>query len=371
MSLGPMKPLLLKLVKAIRPHSASIAAALILFLANQTVELAVLKWLSRDYSSMCIWDCGWYASIVEHGYDLAPGPPPRHNAANWAFFPVLPLLAKGIQALLGQSSDLALILTGKITFLLSIFAFVKFGQIYDRSISAWMLATTVALSPYAIYGNTGYTESTFLLFTCLFFVRLKSGAYVQAGFAGAVLTATRAVGLASGFATLVFALWRWRNESRDARYRLLTCMILIPLGITLFMFYLYWLCGDALAFSHVQIAWDRHAQNPATVFFRALIGRSAQDRLRVLTAVVGILCCVYLAFRRLPELSVFTALGILIPLATGIDSMQRYVSWQAPVLLAFAMILHKSQLRIPMAFTSAAGLIFMHYAWLTGRGFVT
>ena len=44
-------------------------------------------------SLLCSWDCGWYQNIAEHGYHAQPTEHPL-GEANWAFFPLFPLLAR-------------------------------------------------------------------------------------------------------------------------------------------------------------------------------------------------------------------------------------------------------------------------------------
>ena len=51
--------------------------------------------------SLCQWDCGWYLGIVQHGYDAAPHLVDGWWQANWAFFPLYPLLVRGLDALTG------------------------------------------------------------------------------------------------------------------------------------------------------------------------------------------------------------------------------------------------------------------------------
>src|ERR1700743_3681034 len=51
-------------------------------------------------AAMCVWDCSWYADIVLHGYQAHPenlnfgG---RSGIANWAFFPLYPLLVAAVR----------------------------------------------------------------------------------------------------------------------------------------------------------------------------------------------------------------------------------------------------------------------------------
>ena len=65
-------------------------------------------------SGSCIWDCGWYASIVTGGYDVGPHDDAGSHVANWAFFPAFPLVASGLKLLLHVSLQSALVITSKV-----------------------------------------------------------------------------------------------------------------------------------------------------------------------------------------------------------------------------------------------------------------
>ncbi|MCX8515193.1 MAG: hypothetical protein ORN24_06450, partial [Burkholderiales bacterium] len=55
------------------------------------------------FSAMCKWDCQWYLTIINNGYDLHTRTYPRlwHGLANWAFFPLYPYLVKIISVASG------------------------------------------------------------------------------------------------------------------------------------------------------------------------------------------------------------------------------------------------------------------------------
>lgn len=170
--------------------ASALTWSVIAFLVNQLVELVVLVHGGRHYADLCQWDCKWYAGIVQGGYDLQPHGHGKEDAANWAFFPAFPLLAKLVSLLTGSSPELALVLASKLCFFGAIFLFVRFTASVDAAVSEPIAALTIGLSPYAIYGNVGYTEPMFLMLTCACFVALHAEKHVWAGWAGALLGAT-------------------------------------------------------------------------------------------------------------------------------------------------------------------------------------
>ena len=61
--------------------------------------------LGAYVTAFCVWDCAWYTTIVETGYDPIPGMRLVPGAANWAFFPFYPALVGLIRAVTGFSGQ--------------------------------------------------------------------------------------------------------------------------------------------------------------------------------------------------------------------------------------------------------------------------
>lgn len=342
--------------------------ALAFFIANQLIEALVISLFDFRYEYLCSWDCSWYKGVTQGGYDVEPHAHEKGDAANWAFFPALPLAARVIGFLLGSGAGAALVVTSKVFFLLSIFAFLKFGKAYRPGLDPLVLASVVAFNPYSIYGNVGYTESLFLLLTCVFFYFLKHGNVIAAGIAGAFLTSTRVVGIVA-IASYLHALWRERPRGAGQYERALLGLLLMPLGLALFMAFLYYLSGDALAFSHIQRAWSRLPGNPFHHLAGGLQGGPVDKYFAVMT-VLALLVPVYFAWKKNVELALFSLGCTLIPLSTALWAMPRYIWWQAPVLLAVALLLRKRIVWTVFVAGSAAGLTYVYFSWFSGKGFL-
>lgn len=278
-------------------------------------------------------------------------------------------MAAGIHGATGLLPPTSLILSGKLCFLLSIFAFMKFTQAYGAKVPPIVAGALVAFSPYAIYGSTGYTEPLFLLLTCLSFYLWKTKRYVASGLGGAGLSGVRLVG---GFFALSLLVGGFRERlwgAEAARSRFLLGLFLAPLGVALFMTYLYFWMGDALSFVHVMKAWGRIPGNPLSHLLAYLQG----DGLARLWAVMVLLAFALigrLIRDRRYELAAFSLPATLLPLSTGLVSMPRYLWWQAPLLLALAETLRETKLwplYVPIA---VLGLTWMYHAWMAGKSFV-
>jgi len=309
--------------------------ALLLFAVSQLVELISMWLFKGSYSALCSWDCGWYTSIVRDGYDLVPFRDKNGDAANWEFFPILPLAAYLLKVALALSPEVALIVTGKLFFLASIFAFIQFCRAYNLNISPVLAAAVVALNPYGIYGNTGYTEAPYLFMTCVTFCLLKQRRYIMSGSAGAFLGATRFVGITFLLSYLIGVVRDYASGRKIAWDIALLGFLLAPLGLALFMLFLYLHTGDALAFYHVEVAWSRHLRNPLGPIAETLHG----GRLYLLwfsMIVMALAFSLVLVLQRRIELAASLFFCAIIPLSTGVWSIPRYLWWQAPLLLVLA-----------------------------------
>lgn len=344
------------------------------FALHQLLQAAVV-WLHAGAPYLfCQYDCNWYAGILAEGYMTAPdgdagGSQPDQNVANWAFFPLFPLLARGLAALFGLAPPVAVILASKLLWLGAIWAFLIFQRRYLPAAPLWLGAAVLVLNPAAIYANAGYTEPLFLLLACLALAAMRAERPLTAGLLGALLTATRAAGLGLGLAFALHALGRVIRDPAADGGRLILAGLLIPLGFGGYMLFLYLHTGDAMAFSHIQRAWDRSLTNPLTHLMQGLAA-PGYPRLMALSALGGLGLSVYLALRGEAGLALFLAFATLLPLATGTSSMGRYVAMQPGFLLALVMLMHRYRWMRLLLLPGAAGYLAMSHAWQEGAFYV-
>lgn len=209
-------------------------------------ELAVARALTR-------WDGGWYAEIAERGYWYRPG-----QQSPVAFFPLYPLLIRGLAAL-GANRWWAGIGLSLLAGLLAAFAFQRWARAVSDEASSRAAATALVLYPFAFYlYGVMYSDAVFLLLSVSAFWALERDRPALAGLLGALATATRPVAPA-----LVLGLLARSAERRLSRGERLRPRDFLPalalLGAASFMLYLELRFDDPLAFAHVQAApgWDQ------------------------------------------------------------------------------------------------------------------
>jgi hypothetical protein len=347
---------------------AAFSWALIAFGLYQLAEGLLLLTLRHGHADLCLWDCHWYAGLAAAGYDQVPHGHGKEDAANWAFFPAFPFVSK-LCLWLGCSPQLAAVLSAKLFFLLAIWQFTLWVCALDDRISAPTAVLALAASPYAIYGNVGYTESMFMACSCLFLRQLHGGRWLAAGWAGALLGGVRFAGVVSVPVYLVHAWVQRRKVRSGSWHEVLFGLLLLPLGTALFMGYLHTLTGDALAFSHVQRAWGRVPQNPLG-YVLAGMASSPINQLRVGMVMMAGAMSLWLCWRRHWALAVFTLVCTALPLTTGLWAMPRYIWWQAPVMFVVASAIHRFRLGWPYLVIGSALSAFMYVSWFAGKAFV-
>ena len=81
--------------------------AVITVLLSRALIALVHVWYVSKYggtgwwvTDLNAWDSAWYRSIVMEGYALEPSP--GRSEVNWAFFPLLPMIVRGLYQLTGM-----------------------------------------------------------------------------------------------------------------------------------------------------------------------------------------------------------------------------------------------------------------------------
>ena len=334
---------------------------LLIFLLQQLIEFYILSDLGKNYSDLCRFDCVWYRSIIDRGYDSPEVDTLKEK--NYAFFPLLPLLV----AIFSTGSALSLIITSKIFFFLAIFAFIKFCKKFIPEISILVTGSVVTFNPYAIYANSGYTESLFLFFTCSCFYLMKQKRYLFFGVSGAFLSATRLVGISMVLSYFIFTLKEFLSARYPQKIKIILAGLMLTSGLLAFMLFLHFHTGNFLIFIDSSKAWGRHISNPIT----HILFRLKHYDLFALFSIGALSACAYLFATKRYELAIFSVLCTMIPLSSGLlVSMPRYIWFQAPILLVLAKLINGVFYSGIPTFISIQVMILFYYCWLDGLNFL-
>ncbi|MGH9870061.1 MAG: mannosyltransferase family protein [Candidatus Polarisedimenticolia bacterium] len=237
------------------PISIGVASRVALF----TLALAFVAWRPGEHgasrpvpqaglvSSFMQWDAGWYEEIARNGYSWkGPG-----EQSTFAFFPVLPMLARVVGRGLGGDIAGALFLIANLSFLVYLVYLYRICALeFDRE-AAERTVLLVALFPLSYFYSAGYTESLFLALVAATLYHARTGRWWIAVSLGAIATLTRLAGLA-----IVLPLaWEWHTRRRSRLEAL--GLLLPPAALGLFMLFCWRTTEDPLAFATVQAAWGR------------------------------------------------------------------------------------------------------------------
>ena len=327
------------------------------------------------------YDSGWYLGIMERGY----GPPPAPGQFSpHAFFPLYPLLARGLSSLLGVDGFAA----GQI---LSIACFLAAGLLFAqegrrrlgerRSRDALFF---LLLYPTAFFLVAMYSESLFLLIALAAFGQARRDRPAAAGVLGLLAGTTRPTALALALPLAIEAFSAARrvegpplSDGRALRRALLVGLAPVA-GAVLWAFGSGLAAGEPGLFFRVQEAWHRGVSPllGAWHFVKLPFARGrALDHPAmlldyghfVLFAAIG----VYQARRRRFSDAAWTAGALLIPVMTGISaSLSRYVLVVYPAFYALAEIFQdRPRLRLAWWIGSAALLLageaaFVNWRWV-------
>ncbi len=353
-----------------------LAATFCIMLALSALRLLVYGVLAQNVTGLshglCNYDCAWYEHTARAGYDMGPDGDAYADTANWAFFPLYPLLLRAASAIL--PADVGMTWAGILLSTLCFTGFATLGALYLQATESpgaiesgararprftvpltWLCL--VSLWPGDLYFAFPYSEGLYaLLMTGSLLALVRRGALESSAWSAA-LSATRPPGILMAPVIAVDRLRYLMKHYRIGALRrapvtvlgqVLLPVALAPLGLFAFMAYLRWHMGDGLAFVHVQSAWNRHAMPPwvflwdglAANDWARLVRHPAQESLS-LEAACGIaglaLAARQILRRRYAEAWVIGA-TILLAGSSGLQSMPRFVLTNPVMILALYRI---------------------------------
>jgi hypothetical protein len=193
---------------------------------------------------LCRWDCEHFTRIAALGY----------REAWWTnFFPLYPLLGRGLHELTGLHLDLAMLVIPNIAALGAYLVIFRiFEMLSDTKSARWGLALFAAY-PFAFFQAASYPESLMIFFSALAIFLALRGNHIWAGVALGVGVLARHLTMFAG-AALVAAQIRQRGaHPRRLLLHPAILGLLIPwLFLGLYCFYQYQVFGNPLEFAEAR-----------------------------------------------------------------------------------------------------------------------
>ena len=318
------------------------------------------------------WDAWWYLSVAERGYWFDP-----HGPSNVAFFPLLPLLIKGVGALTGDVI-VAGLLVANLAAMGAILALWRWVRAEAGPAAAERAALWLLVYPFSFFFHSIYAESLFFLLATLAFDASARGQRLAAGLWGSLAATTRPMGVLLTPA-LAWGLWRECRAGRHLRPRDVIAVFLPAAGLGAYMVYLWVAVGDPLAFwkAHV-VGWDVQFQWALANYWREaywILTRLARvhaytyllDATRVLLPVVFVALTVQV-FRRLGGVpGVYASLAVVVSVFFAPDSVGRELLAVTPAFAAIGLTGPRGTLGETLRLSSLGFLLLFLFAFVTGR----
>ncbi len=337
------------------------------------------------------WDVGVFVDVAYGGY--AHRPPDKYNLS--AYFPLWPL----VMHIFGGSFSnpyTSLFFTGLVLANLCFY----FGLVLLYYLVRTHFGPTVAkdalfflaIGPYALFFFIGYSESLFLLLSLAIFFFLHRGRTLDwwlAGLCGFLAALTRATGIVLAIPFLVILIqrfWPYQTSLRTHWRPLLNAilpMTLIPLGLLLYMIYLYIIMGDPLAFSTWEArTWGRYLTFPWTgiindiqslLLLKHNFSSNLMDLLFTLIPMITLL----IGWKRLPlDYSLFALTMMLFSLSAPIQGLDyplagspRFMLVIFPVFIIYALWGKHPRIRsilmaLSLSLFTINALLFLTHGWV-------
>lgn len=288
-----------------------------------------------------------YLSIAQKGYIA--------GIFQHSFFPVYPILIRLI-APDGALLSLAIsgLLIANLFFLTSLFFLWKLLELdYPKKVILLSICSLLFFPTSFFFGSL-YTESLFLLLTLASFYFARRGNWFIAGFAGFLAAGTRIYGILLFPALLVEWFGQNKTNREPTKYLSMLPLLLIPLGLAGYMWFLYKTTGNPLSFYTELSIFGEQREGKFILLYQVfwryakmLLTVSRYDPLyltillEVATSLLALVLIIWGYLKKLrPSYLTFAGLGYILPTLTGsFSSFPRYVLVLFPVFIMLGLFL--------------------------------
>ena len=367
------------------------AVVFLLFVLSRmllTFAASVYNYLTDGYTKtwdlLYKFDALWYVDIAENGYQSTPNSVTGY--ANYAFYPFYPMVLKFIKGFMPDryTTNQIGIMVSNICTLAAGYVGVKTARIRHPKDEGYFMAFLIFFAPHTIYFSMTYTEAMFLMFSILFFYSCERRNFFVAAIFAFFAAFTRIAGVFLVFSLVLFLYesdfgWKfnWKNIASFIKSILfhplrLFEILICPLGIFGYFYYLYKLTGDVWASAHIQVAWH-HSYNGIlrTLFYNlADSGSGTSSQYWALCAIFGLSMFIYLCYKKQYAAAIFGFLAAGISLRTDAIAISRYIMGNFAVYIALYELLRSRHIaKITVINISIIVTGIMYYLWFSGECF--
>lgn len=279
-----------------------------------------------------------YLSIAYQGY----------QPLTYFFFPLFPLMARFLAFAGPINMAITGLLISNISFFLGLVGLWKLVRLDYQENIAKVATLLLLFFPTSFYFGSYYTESLFFALAVWSFYFARKSKWFWSGILGGLSSLTRILGIAL-FPALFVEWWQSRKRSFGGA----VWVLLVPLGLLIYMFYLYKTTGDPLNFLHTVGIFGEQRSSSFILFpqvfyryfFKILPNLNYSyfpvvfgTYLEIVMATLFLYLSLLAFFRLRLSYAIYLALGFLIPsLAGSFSSFPRYALILFPGFLLMAL----------------------------------
>ncbi len=318
------------------------------------------------------WDSGWYIDIAQNGYSNQL----QNVYLNTAFFPLYPLLIKGLQFLLQDYYAAGLIISNLALLAACMLLYQVICSSHGQEVAKKSLLLLL-LNPFSFFFSAVYTEALFLLLVSLVFYFGQKKRWLPAAICCALAGATRLVGILTVLPLLVYYFQTVGFKLRNIKANILWFGLSI-LGPGSYMLFQFLKFGDPLLFVKSQNApgWKEgvnlfSALDALRLAFTPSALKTgdfpAMYVIHILVFLLG-LSILLLTFRTLPKAySIWALVTLLISFSVWI-SVGRFMIVIFPLYISTALVFKgkwfDALLGFSIALLTLFTVLFSHWYWV-------
>ncbi len=273
-------------------------------------------------------DAYWYARVALHGYHFNP-----HYISSIGYFPLYPILIKAVSLLTGNVYVAGVLISTACTF---IAVYLFYLWLENRGLEGrivWVTALMLSF-PFAFFFAAMFTESLYLCLALATFVFAERQRWALASAVAFLAVLSRPTALALLPALLVLA---WVTRSRAA----LAPVVASAAALAAFGVYQLAAFGTPLAYVRTHNAPPTSVtpqQVLSDLTLHARPGMPSWYLAFMLFWGVFFLALVPTVYKRFgPVYAVYTAFSVLLPLASSLPGLERYVLVAFPVFASLSL----------------------------------
>jgi len=287
-----------------------------------------------------------YLSISQKGYGYL----------QQAFFPFYPSVIKFIAPLFGGKLLFAGLFISNFCFLVALFIFYKLVRLDFGEQAARRSLIFLLVFPTSFFFGTVYTESLFLMLVLGSFYAARKNKWFLSAILGSFASYTRIVGILL-LPALIYERWNLSaNLNLKARVKNFLPLIILPLGLLKYMFFLWNNFKDPFMFFHVQPLFGAERSGNKIILLYQVFWRYLKMILTTkidplyfavwleFLIAIGAIILLFFCYKKKIQFSYlfFASLAYLLPTLTGtFSSLPRYFLALFPCFIILGTIRNK------------------------------